>query len=82
MAVTGKSKIPSFEGILLLSLLNDSSFLESFECAYLVDRAEAASRYWEYESFVEFRDKNALLLKVWVFADHAGWVELCSTSAI
>lgn len=63
-------------------LFDDACFLEGGVCAELVDGLEAVGRYIEYECFLEFRHKNALLLKVWILADHAGRIELRSTGTV
>lgn len=48
----------------------------------LVDGLDTASRKDEGDSFLEFRNVDAFLLEVWILTNHAGRVELGSTSSV
>lgn len=50
--------------------------------ATFVDSLDSLSRKDKSDSFLEFRNINTFLLEVGVFADHACWVELGSTSTV
>ncbi len=64
------------------ALLYETGFLEGRERAVLLDSAECASRDGDYDSLLELRDINALLLEVHMATDLATRVELGSTSSV
>ncbi|MCC2630731.1 MAG: hypothetical protein K0S38_540, partial [Candidatus Paceibacter sp.] len=63
-------------------VLDKSGFLESCVSAVFVDRADRFGRNSQGDVLIHLRDKDLLLLKVWVLADISGRVELGSTSTV
>ena len=62
--------------------LNYACFLESSVSTVFVEGLDSSSGEGNHHCLFEFRNIDALLLKIRVFADHAGRVELGCTSAV
>ncbi len=62
--------------------LDNSCFLEGVERAILLDSAECTSGDSQNDSFLEFRDVDALLLEIRVTANLAAGIKLRCTGAV
>lgn len=63
-------------------LLDEPGFLQSLECAVLLDRTETTGRDGDADALLELRDIDRLLLEIGVATDLAARVELCGTGAV
>lgn len=62
--------------------LYESGFEESGIGAVFLDGAHAAGGDFYIDGFIYFRHKNSLLLKIQLFSNSSGWVELSGAGAV
>ena len=62
--------------------LYNPCFLESLECAVLLNSAEGAGRDGENDSFLELGNVDTLLLEIGVTTNLTTGIELCCTGTV